>query len=188
MKNLLVVVDYQYDFVEGTLGFPKAKELDAVIAAKVEHYRQGGHEVLFTMDTHADDYLVTQEGRNLPVRHCTKGTPGWQLYGMVGDSALPTDMRIEKGAFGSLELAQYLQNGNYARVEFAGLVSNICVLSNAVIAKAALPEATVIVDATAVASYDELLHKAALDVMVALQISVINRAQGSGPSNGGTCC
>jgi len=176
LRNLLVVVDYQYDFVAGTLGFPKAKELDAVIAAKVEHYRQGGHEVLFTLDTHAENYLVTQEGLNLPVRHCTKGTPGWQLYGTVGASALPTDIRIEKGAFGSLELARYLQNGNYACVEFAGLVSNVCVLSNAVIAKAALPEATVIVDAAAVAGYDEALHEAALDVMAALQISVINRS------------
>ncbi len=174
MRKLLVVVDYQHDFVEGSLGFPQAKLLERVIANKIADYRHAGHEVAFTLDTHNQDYLLTQEGRNLPIPHCVKGTLGWGLYGIVGSSALETDIVIEKPAFGSMALAQLLQKNQYTSVEFAGLVTNICVLSNAVIAKAALPEAVIVVDASAVASYDEHLHNAALDVMEALQIKVLN--------------
>ncbi|MBT9177569.1 MAG: hypothetical protein DDT20_01904 [Firmicutes bacterium] len=175
MKKLLVVVDFQRDFVDGSLGFPQAPTLDAVIAEKIAAYRLAGDDILFTLDTHGQDYPHTQEGRNLPVAHCTKGTPGWELYGAVGQSVSAKDTRIEKPAFGSMELARHLELLQYTSVEFVGLVTNICVLANAVIAKAALPEAVITVDAAAVASYDERLHNAALDVMEALQIEVQNR-------------
>ena len=83
MKKLLVVVDYQNDFVSGSLGFPKAAQLEEAIIKKIEDYRAAGDDVVFTLDTHGPDYLSTQEGKNLPVEHCIKGTDGWQLYGKV---------------------------------------------------------------------------------------------------------
>ena len=175
MKNILLVIDYQNDFVNGTLGFARAAELEAAIVEKIEHYRRNGDEVAFTFDTHGPDYLQTQEGKKLPVAHCRRDTPGWQLYGKVAGLCAAGDKRFEKGAFGSMELAAYLAQQGYGRVELVGVVSNICVLSNAVLAKAALPEADIVIDAACTASFDESLHQAALDVMAGLHMTVINR-------------
>ena len=175
MKKILVVVDYQNDFVNGALGFKKAETLEGVILQKITEYRDNGHDIAFTFDTHSEDYLRTQEGVNLPVKHCIKGTVGWELYGMVKDNCMEADQRFEKTAFGSLELVRYLEEKKYDSVELIGLVSNICVLSNAILAKAALPEALVIVDASAVASYDDKLNSSALDVMESMHIRVINQ-------------
>gem|GEM_PF-85232 len=175
MKKILVVVDYQNDFVNGALGFKKAETIEGVILQKIAEYRDNGHDVAFTFDTHSEDYLSTQEGVNLPVKHCIKGTAGWELYGKVKDNCIETDKRFEKTAFGSLELVRYLEEKKYDSVELIGLVSNICVLSNAVLAKAALPEALVIVDASAVASYDDKLNNAALDVMESIHIRVTKK-------------
>jgi nicotinamidase-related amidase len=175
VKKILVVVDYQNDFVNGTLGFKKAETLEGIIKQKIAEYRDNGHEVAFTFDTHSQDYLSTQEGVNLPVKHCIRGTVGWELYGEVKDNCFETDKRFEKPAFGSLELARYLEEQKYDSVELIGLVSNICVLSNAILAKAALPQAFITVDASAVASYDDKLNDAALGVMESMHIRVINK-------------
>jgi nicotinamidase-related amidase len=175
MKNILLVIDYQNDFVDGTLGFEKAVQLEDAIAHKIEQYRGNGDEVAFTFDTHNDDYMSTQEGRNLPVMHCIKGTPGWNLYGKINSLILDKDMRFVKKTFGSMELADYLSKNKYDRIELVGLVSNICVLSNAVLAKAALPEAEIIVDASCTASNDENLNEEVLDVLESIQVKVLNR-------------
>ena len=175
MRNILLVIGYQQDFVDGALGFPQAVRLEEPIAQKILEYRQNGQEILFTYDTHTADYLNTQEGRNLPVVHCIKGTPGWELYGKVAQLRRDTDTSIEKIAFGSMELAAYLAANQYDRVELVGVVSNICLISDAVLAKAALPEAEIIVDASCVASNDDRLNEAALDVMASMQIRIINR-------------
>lgn len=175
MKKLLIVVDFQNDFVSGSLGFKKAAALEKKIAAKIKEYRTRGDEVLFTLDTHGEDYLETEEGRNLPVKHCIAGTPGWQLYGSISDLRQNGDRCIEKGSFGSPELFRYLSDGEYGGIELVGVVSNICVISNAVIAKTALPEVPVAVDASCVASGDDALNEKALDVMESLQITVTRR-------------
>ena len=176
MKSLLLVIDYQNDFVDGALGFPGAERLDGPIAAKISAYRSAGDTVAFTLDTHGENYLQTLEGRNLPVPHCLRGTPGWMLYGETGKARRPEDPVIEKPAFPSLELGTWLREKGYDRVELVGLVSYICVLSNAVVAKAALPEAAIVVDAACTAGPDPTLHKMALDLMEqALQITVVNR-------------
>jgi nicotinamidase-related amidase len=175
MKSILLVIDYQTDFVDGALGFPKAVALETAIVQKIEQYKQNGDAIAFTLDTHRPDYLETQEGKKLPVTHCLKGTPGWQLHGKVAGLCDEADRRFEKGAFGSMELAGYLAQQGYDRVELAGVVSHICVLSNAVLAKAALPEAEIVIDAACTASYDESLHAAALDLMAGLQMTIINR-------------
>ena len=144
MKKLLVVVDYQKDFVDGALGFSGAELLEGPICEKIAACRAQGGEVAFTFDTHGDNYLSTQEGRKLPIVHCIDGTDGWKLYGAVAHCQKPGDRVFKKPAFGSAELFDYLRAGQYDEVELCGLVSNICVISNAALAKAALPEARVV--------------------------------------------
>jgi len=175
MKKILVVVDYQNDFVNGALGFEKAAKLENSIVEKIKKYKNNGDEVVFTFDTHTEDYLNTQEGRNLPISHCVKGTPGWQLYGKIAEFCDETTECFEKATFGSMELARYLGKNGYDQIELVGVVSNICVISNAVLAKAALPESLIIVDSSCVASNDDTLNKAALDVMERLQIKIIGK-------------
>ena len=116
MKTL-VVVDYQVDFVDGALGFPGAEKLEPVILGKIEECRRDGGQVIFTLDTHGEDYLRTAEGRKLPIPHCIKGTPGHALYGRVAQAVLPEDVVIEKPAFGSLELADLLRRTSPDEVE-----------------------------------------------------------------------
>jgi len=173
MKRVLVVVDFQNDFVDGALGFEQAKNLEHKIVAKIGECRASGHDVVFTFDTHASDYLSTQEGQNLPIAHCIKGTAGWNLFGEVARQILDADKRFEKTTFGSVELAQYLAASGYDSVLFVGVVTNICVIANALLAKTFLPEARILVDASCTASFDASLHQAALDVMQGLQIKVV---------------
>ena len=175
MKKLLVVVDYQKDFVDGSLGFSGAALLDAPIAAKIAAYHAAGDDVVFTFDTHTPDYLSTQEGRKLPAVHCVRGSEGWELYGETAKAACENDLRFEKPTFPSLALGEWLKGQDYGQIELVGLVSNICVLSNAVIAKAALPEAEIVVDAACTASFDPALHEKCLDVLAGLQVTVTNR-------------
>ena len=139
MKKCLIVVDYQNDFVSGSLGFEKAKTLELGIANKINSYHVNGDDVIFTLDTHYDDYMDSYEGKHLPVPHCIENTDGHKLYGSV---------------------------------ELVGVVTNICVVANAVLAKTALPDADIIVDSTLTASNDERLHNAALDTMEGMQIII----------------
>lgn len=173
-KRCLIVVDYQKDFVDGSLGFEKAVTLDQGIAEKIRLYHSRGDDVMFTLDTHNDDYPATQEGKNLPVPHCIAGTPGHHLFGETATCRQKQDMVFFKPSFGSLELTCYLHTHPYQEIELVGVVTNICVISNAVLCKAALPEARVSVDASLCASNDEALHEKALDVMRGLQINVTN--------------
>lgn len=175
MRQALVVVDYQKDFVDGSLGFSRATALEDAICAKIEAYHAKNQTVIFTLDTHDDNYLKTQEGRKLPIPHCAKHSAGWQLYGRVAVLRRAEDPTIEKPGFGSLALAEHLRCANFDQIEFVGLVSYICVISNAVLAKAALPEAEIIVDAACTAGADHALHEEALHVMEGLQITVKNR-------------
>ncbi len=169
----LVVVDYQNDFVNGSLGFAGAELLEPIIVEKIEEYRKKGGRIIFTLDTHGEDYLETAEGGKFPVKHCIKGTEGHKLYGKVAECVCEDDIVITKRTFGSLELAALLKDMNFKEVELCGLVTDICVVTNAVLAKAALPESRVIVDGRACASFDNEKHKAALEVMKSVQIDVI---------------
>lgn len=174
-KKLLVVVDYQNDFVDGTLGFEKAAELEDAICAKIDAAHANGNDIVFTLDTHSDDYLYTQEGKNLPVAHCIKGTHGWELYGKVKKLAEGYP-QLEKGTFGCKVLFDYLLAApTYHEIELIGLVSNICVISNAVLAKTAQPETAVVVDANCTSCFNVELNEKVLDVMEGLHVKVINR-------------
>ncbi len=175
MKKLLIVVDYQNDFVSGSLGFPKAETLEEPICRKIATYRNEGHDVVFTLDTHGGDYLETMEGKKLPVLHCSRSTEGWQLYGKVAALKAPGDIVFEKPTFGSAGLMTYLQENAYDSVELCGLVTNMCVLSNAVIAKTARPDADIIIDASCTASFDDDMHDKALDVLAGIHCTILNR-------------
>lgn len=172
MKKCLVVVDYQNDFVSGSLGFEKAKELDSEIANLIEKYHNNSDDVVFTLDTHYDDYMNTIEGKSLPVPHCIKGTIGHNLYGKVSHSVKESDLLFEKNTFGSDKLFEYLKNNRYSSIELVGVVTNICVISNAVIAKTAQPETEIIVNKNLVASNDDKLNDEALSVMCSFQIKI----------------
>ncbi|MFZ2537514.1 MAG: isochorismatase family cysteine hydrolase [Oscillospiraceae bacterium] len=174
-KKLLVVVDYQNDFVTGSLGFEKAVSLEKSICNKILAYRKNNDTIVFTLDTHTKNYMQTQEGKNLPVEHCIKGTEGVKLYGKINELVTESDHFIEKGTFGASGLADYLKEEKFISIEFVGVVSNICVISNAVIAKTTQPEALIIIDASCVASFDDSLNEKALDVMQGLQMKIINR-------------
>ena len=173
MNRYLFVIDYQNDFVDGALGFPGAEKLDAKIAAKVREYGEG--HVLFTRDTHFENYLQTREGRNLPVVHCIKGTPGWEIDNRLTMEFCNSPFVIEKPTFGSTELMEYLSDMvNMAdEIEFVGLCTDICVISNALMAKAGFyDKATISCDAACCAGVTPEKHAAALEVMKSCQIIV----------------
>lgn len=176
MKKILLVVDYQVDFVSGALGFAGAELLDRPIAEKIKEYGKGN--VFYTLDTHFDNYLDTKEGKNLPVPHCIKGTAGWEVYGETKQALFDADaVCIEKRSFGIDLTDETLSKLPRAvdSVEIVGLVSNICVISNAVILNTLYSDAEITVNAALTASFDDMLNKEALDVMSGLQINVINR-------------
>lgn len=169
--KLLIVVDMQKDFIDGALGTKEAQNILPNVQAKIKQYKQEGNPILFTRDTHSEEYLKTQEGKLLPVPHCIKNTAGWQI-----NSALDTDgaVIIDKPSFGSLDLAVFVKK-NYAQVEeieLVGLCTDICVLSNAIILKAAFPEVTITVDSAACAGVTPQSHNNALEAMKMCQIQV----------------
>ena len=177
MDRYLFVIDYQNDFVDGALGFPGAEKLDAGIAAKIREYGQG--HVLYTRDTHFENYLDTREGKLLPVVHCIKGTLGWELYGETARAVAEVKASaIDKLVFGmdvtDPAIAEVLPE-SADEIELVGLVSNICVVSNACVLQAKYPEARIIVDAALTASFDPALNEKVLDVLEGFQVKVINR-------------
>ena len=176
MERYLFVIDYQKDFVDGALGFPGAEKLDEKIAARVREYGKG--RVLFTRDTHFENYLQTREGRNLPVVHCVKGTDGWQVYGETAKALAEVEApAIDKLVFGmdiSDPAVAAVLPEHADEIELVGLVSNICVVSNAVVLQSKYPEATILVNAPCTDSFDKDLHAKVLDVLKGFQVKVID--------------
>lgn len=153
MKRALVVIDYQNDFVSGPLGSEAAKSIEGALRARVEEAMSDGYDVFFTRDTHGPGYEGTNEGAHIPVGHCVRGTDGWGIHGSLGPLSERCTV-VDKGTFGSLELAGILSRGGYGEVELCGVATNICVIVNAALIRTALPEAAVVVDPGLVASYD----------------------------------
>ncbi len=174
MKKLLIVVDMQNDFIDAALGTPEAVAIVEAVKEKIRSYP--AENVIATMDTHGEDYLKTQEGRNLPVTHCVKGTDGWQIRPDIAE--LLTEARIyEKPAFGSTALAadlKALSEKEDLELELVGLCTDICVVSNALLLKAAMPEIRIFVDAACCAGVTPEKHQAALETMRSCQIYVVN--------------
>jgi nicotinamidase-related amidase len=169
--KVLVVIDMQNDFINGALGTKEAVEIVDSAKAKIDSYLAAGDMVIYTQDTHTEAYLQTQEGQKLPVEHCIKGTPGWEISQRVYVSGCPV---IEKPSFGSIELAELIAGmGELQSIELIGICTDICVISNAMILKAKMPAVPIVVDASCCAGVTLESHQNALSAMKVCQIEVI---------------
>lgn len=174
-KKLLIVVDYQEDFVTGTLGFKAAEKISKNICSEIKKYRElKDGEIIFTFDTHREGYMNTIEGKNLPIMHCVENTPGWLLEKNIRGLLRESDKKFIKYTFGSIELGEYLKDREYESIQICGVVTNICVLSNAVIAKSALPEVPITISKSLVASNDTSLEEKAFDLMRNLHMNIVD--------------
>ena len=169
--DYLIVVDMQKDFVNGSLGTPEAEAIVASVRQKILSHRG---PLIFTRDTHPESYLNTQEGRHLPVPHCIRGSEGWEIIPELKDLTEGA-LILDKPSFGSTVLAALLaeKRQEISRVELIGLCTDICVISNALLIKAALPEVPLKVDSACCAGVTPEKHEAALAVMRSCQIEVI---------------
>lgn len=173
MRRILVVVDMQKDFIDGALGTIEAQKTVNPVIEKMKTYERSN--IYITRDTHGENYLDTAEGKKLPVVHCVRDTEGWKLHPEIEKLAEPSHI-IDKPSFGSLELMELLQKENEKEpleIELAGLCTDICVVSNALLLKAAMPECTIKVDAGCCAGVTPKSHQAALLTMEMCQIEVI---------------
>ena len=174
MRKLLVVVDMQNDFIDGALGTPEAVAIVENVKEKIRGYAAG--DIFVTMDTHAPDYLSTQEGRNLPVEHCIKGSMGWLVRRDIAE--LLHGARVyEKPTFGSTALAKdiaAIAAEEDIEIEIIGLCTDICVVSNALLLKANMPEVKISVDPACCAGVTPESHEAALKTMQMCQIQINN--------------
>lgn len=173
MRKLLLVIDMQNDFINGALGTPEAEAIVDRVVEKIKRYPT--ENIIATRDTHTEDYLSTQEGKNLPVVHCVRNTPGWQLHPKVAQ-ALNGAQIVDKPTFGSIELMHQLAVWNRQEpiaVELVGLCTDICVVSNALLLKAALPEAVISVDPSCCAGVTPESHEAALKTMEMCQVMLL---------------
>lgn len=169
MKELLAVIDMQNDFVFGALGSSDAQAILPAVEERISAARQAGKTVVFTRDTHGEVYLSTQEGKRLPVRHCLKDSEGWQIVGGLQKSG---DKVFDKPLFASVELAEYIRRENFERVEFIGVCTDICVVSNVLLTKAFSPETEVSVCAKCCAGTSAAAHEAALLTMRSCQAQI----------------
>lgn len=175
MQNVLVVVDMQNDFIDGALGTKEAVSIVPKVKEKIEQFEG---IVLFTRDTHTEEYMNTQEGKNLPVPHCIKGTEGWEIRSEL--EALRKTEAIDKVTFGSSILPEKLlalhAQEPIESITFAGLCTDVCVISNVMVTKAFLPEVPVTVDAACCAGVTPESHKNALEAMKVCQVKIENES------------
>ncbi len=173
MQNILLVIDMQNDFIDGALGTPEAVAIVGKVAEKIKSFPG---RVIFTRDTHEENYMETQEGRKLPVPHCIRGSQGWQIREEL--EKLRTGPAVDKPTFGSQALGELLlkldKEEKIGSITLVGLCTDICVISNALLAKAFLPEVPITVDAACCAGVTPESHKTALSAMKMCQIRVEN--------------
>ena len=166
MKKTLIVVDMQNDFIDGSLGTKEAQAIVGNVKRKIGEYRARGDEVIFTRDTHQENYLDTPEGKKLPVKHCIYGTEGWKI---AKELEVQDSVCIDKPTFGWI----HWNERSFGEIEIVGLCTDICVVSNALILKATFPDAEITVDASCCAGVTPETHRAALETMKMCQIRVI---------------
>ncbi len=166
MKKTLIVVDMQKDFIDGSLGTAEAQAIVEKVKAKIEEYAKEGSEIIYTRDTHGENYLETPEGKKLPVVHCVKGTAGWKI---ADGLYMENSEIIDKPSFGWTNWG----GRDFEEIQLIGLCTDICVVSNALILKALYPEAQISVDADCCAGVTPDTHNAALTTMKMCQIDVI---------------
>lgn len=175
MKKILVVIDMQNDFIDGALGTTEAQEIVGNVVSKINSYE--GETVFATRDTHQENYLETSEGKHLPVPHCIKGTKGWEIQDEIAGALSKAGAEIiDKPTFGSEVLADrlfQLAGEDELEIELVGLCTDICVVSNALLLKAKLPEAVIKADASCCAGVTPGSHEAALLTMKMCQIEIV---------------
>ena len=174
MRKLLIVIDMQNDFIDAALGTKEAVSIVEAVKDKIRSYPP--EDIIATMDTHGENYMCTQEGRYLPVPHCLKGSDGWQIRPDIA-RLLEGAKIYEKPTFGSMELAKDLKEISEKEdieLELIGLCTDICVVSNALLLKAAMPEVSISVDAACCAGVTVEKHEAALETMRSCQIRIVN--------------
>ena len=169
--KLLVVVDMQKDFVDGALGTPEAQAIVENVVKKVKEAKEAGDQIVFTMDTHEANYLETAEGKNLPVEHCIRETAGWKLIPQLRPLTADTKI-VQKPTFGSTQLSYLVAIGDFEDIELIGLCTDNCVISNALLLKATVPETPIIVEASCCAGVTPESHKNALESMKMCQIII----------------
>ena len=175
-KRFLIVVDMQNDFIDGSLGTPEAVAIVPAVADRIRAARAAGETVIATLDTHGEDYLETREGRWLPVRHCIRGTDGWNIRAEL-TAPLEGCQRVEKPTFGSVRLPEIIReqagDADGLEIELIGLCTDICVVSNALLLKAAFPEAEIAVRRACCAGVTPEKHRAALETMASCQVRIV---------------
>ena len=180
--DVLIVVDMQRAFITGALGSAEAAAIVPAVCARIRQAREAGTRVLFTLDTHEADYLDTREGRLLPVPHCIRGTEGWALHPDIARACAPGMISFEKPTFGSVQLSHYVarlaeeqgaSDGRGMTIELCGVCTDICVVSNALLIKAALPEADLLVQGSLCAGVTPEKHAAALETLRSCQVNVV---------------
>lgn len=176
MKKALVVIDYQNDFVNGSLGFEQAEKISENIYSLVEKSLGDNDYIVFTKDTHYENYLETREGKFLPIKHCIKGTSGHDLFGKLKDFEKNENINvIEKETFGSDKLCPDIEkhfNGAPDVIELCGIVTNICVLSNAVLCLTHFKDTKIVVHENATAALGDM-QKYAIDILKGLGVEII---------------
>ncbi len=173
MRNILIVIDMQNDFIDGSLGTKEAEAIVDNVVRKIESYDI--NDVFATLDTHEPNYLETQEGKNLPVEHCIKGTKGWELNEKIAPLIKPENI-FEKPTFGSVILAEHMKGFSEKEdisIELMGLCTDICVVSNALLLKAYMPEVPIKVDCTCCAGVTPEKHAAALETLKSCQVEIV---------------
>ncbi len=170
MKKALVVIDMQNDFIDGSLGTPEAQAIVLSVSERVKAAVQDGEKLIFTQDTHSKNYLQTAEGKKLPVEHCIKPSHGWALTSSLIPYAKDAVV-LEKPTFGATGLPQHV--AGFDEITVIGLCTDICVISNAMLLKAFLPEAKICVDSKCCAGVTPESHLRALEAMKMCQIDVI---------------
>ena len=178
MRKVLVVIDMQNDFIDGALG---TKEAQAMLPLLVEKLEREEALLVFTQDTHGADYLETQEGKNLPVPHCIEGTEGHALDNAIAAAVdgIPASRIIRKPTFGSVALTDMLRAlpEPPTEIEFVGVCTGICVISNAMLCKAAFPEANIVIDAALCACVTPESHDTALNAMRLCQMEILHQGE-----------
>ena len=176
-RKILVVVDMQNDFIDGALGTAEAQAIVPAVIARINECRKAGWTLIATLDTHDENYMDTPEGKKLPVPHCIKGTPGWQLNSEIAAALGEDALIVEKPTFGSTQLpwliADLTQDAAHVSIELLGLCTDICVVSNALLLKAHFLDADIAVRRSCCAGVTPATHEAALATMGCCQIDIL---------------
>ena len=172
MRRILIVIDMQNDFIDGSLGTREAEAIVKGVTDKIKEYKK--EDVFATMDTHKDSYLESQEGKNLPVPHCIENTVGWELHPDIA-KLIKEENIFKKPSFGSVDLANKmleLSKAEDIEIELVGLCTDICVVSNALLIKAFLPEVKISVDSNCCAGVNVEKHNAAIETLRSCQVEI----------------